>query len=403
MNICLFAIVNYWQGVNGGMEIHGKILCEGLVKRGHDVTVISTRHPGGTEFEEINGVNIHYLRNTTFGTRRNGWRVASTNKFIQLDQKRKFDVICCQSAVVPIKLKKLDRYRNIPIVVIIEAHEGMNLLSEIRQTVSHKEGFIRIVKKFLAFLYYYALWELPLLHKYDAVIGVSDEVSRSIRKWHFVNSQKVYTVYNGIDTVAFRPDKKQRKNMRSKYALDSNEKVLLFLSHITKQKGLDQLIKAMPGILKIDEKVKVFVVGDGVYLKEAKKLVQKLELNDNVIFTGHIAHENTPKYINASDIYILPTLRGEGLPFALLEAMACQKPVIASRMGGIPSAIRDGVNGLLVSPGDDDDLIKKTIYLMDNETHTQKLASNARMSVLKKFGVDSMVDQTAQVLEKAIL
>ena len=66
MNICFFSVVNYWQGINGGMEIHGKILCEGLVERGHDVTIISTNHPEGKEFEIQSGIKIFYLKNNLF-------------------------------------------------------------------------------------------------------------------------------------------------------------------------------------------------------------------------------------------------------------------------------------------------------------------------------------------------
>jgi glycosyltransferase involved in cell wall biosynthesis len=240
------------------------------------------------------------------------------------------------------------------------------------------------------------------LHQYDAVIGVSDEVTMGIRRWHFLKFKKLHTVYNGIDTDAFRPDEQQRKGIRATYAIEPDMKVLLFLSHVTRQKGVEQLIKAMPSILENSGKVKLLVVGGGDYLQEAKELVRKMELCNQVIFTGPVAHEDAADYINASDIYVLPTLRQEGLPFAMLEAMACQKAVIASRMGGVPSAIKDGKNGLLVSPGNSDELSNKALYLLDNAALTEKLASNAQQSVMRQFGVDIMIDRTAQVMAKTL-
>jgi len=402
MNICFFAIVNYWQGMNGGMEIHGKILSEGLVKRGHDVTIISTKHPGNNEFEIKNGVKLHYLKNTTFGSRRKGWEKESIKKFLELDKQSNFDVICCQSAVVSGRLQKLKKMRKIPVTVIIESHEGMVFQSELKQVIAHKEGFSGIIKNLFRFLYYYTLWELPLLHQYDAVIGVSDEVTSGIRRWHFLKSKKLHTVYNGIDTNAFRPDEQQRLRIRNIYGIESDMKVILFLSHVTRQKGVAQLIKAMPAILQKSGKVKLLVVGGGEFLKEAKELVKKIKLCNHVIFSGPVAHEEAANYINASDIYVLPTLRQEGLPFAMLEAMACQKAVIASRMGGVPSAITDGENGLLVSPGNTEELSNKALYLLNNESLAVKLASNAQRSAQRQFGVDVMIDRTAQVMEKTL-
>lgn len=402
MNICFFSVVNYWQGINGGMEIHGKILCEGLVERGHDVTIISTNHPEGKKFEIQSGIKIYYLKNTTFGSRRKGWKKESINKFIALNNKCPFDVICCQSAVVSRRLKKVEKLKKIPVAVIIEGHEGMAFQSEIKQAITHKERFFWIIKSTFKFLYYYTLWELPLLRSYDAVIGVSDEVTSGIRRWHFLKSKKLHTVYNGIDTSVFQPDEKQRQRIRGAYAIESDMKVLLFLSHVTRQKGVDQLIKAMPAILKKNRKVKLLVVGGGDFFKEAKELVKKLELCNHVIFTGPVAHEDAANYINASDIFVLPTLRQEGLPFAMLEAMACQKAVIASRMGGIPSAITNGENGLLVSPGNSEELSNKSLYLLNNESLTEKLASNAKWSVHRQFGVDNMIDRTVQVIEKLL-
>jgi glycosyltransferase involved in cell wall biosynthesis len=159
----------------------------------------------------------------------------------------------------------------------------------------------------------------------------------------------------------------------------------------------------MPAVLEKEGKVKLFVVGGGDFLKETKEHVKKKKLCNHVIFTGPVAHEDASNYINACDIYVLPTLRQEGLPFAMLEAMACQKPVIASRVGGIPSAIIDGENGLLVSPGNSGELIKKTLYLLNNNSLTEKLALNARRSVLRQFCVDIMIDRTARVMENTLL
>jgi len=379
------------------MEVHGKLLMKGLVQRGHEVTVISTRHPEGKEFEEWNGIRLYYLKDTTFGALRKGWRIECLKKFIELNGN--FDIICCQQPIIPYRLLKRV-WKKTSVVVIMEGHEGLMFLSTFRQMLSHRKSFLQLYKNFGSFLYHYLFWELPVLHRVDAIIAVSDEIARSIRRWYFVAPKKIYTVYNGIETEIFRPDAGQREEIRKLYGISSDEKLLLFSSHVTKQKGLHIAIKALSLIAGKREKMKLMVVGGGEYLEDAKKLAKELGLGRNIIFTGYISREDIPRYINAADIFIFPTIRQEGLPFALIEAMACEKPVIASRIGGVPSVISDGEDGLMVSPGDVKDLAEKTLYLLSNPHIAGKLASRARKKVEDKFSVNKMVDDTIGIFRK---
>lgn len=383
------------------MEIHGKLLSEGLVKRGHAVTIISTRHPEGKEYEEREGVKLYYLKNTTFGSQRKGWRKESLKKFLELDKKDHFDLVCCQQPVISTRLIK-DRKRKIPSVVIMQGHEGVMLISELRQTLSHKKGFIQLFKHLSSFLYYHLIWEEPFLTKCNAIIAASNEVASSIQRWFFLNDKKIYTVYNGVDMNLFRPSDTEGMGIRNAHNIGDDEKLILFYSFVTKQKGLHLLIKALPEICKKINRLKLMVVGEGDYFKEAKELAGKLGVEKDVVFAGYIPHQHTPKYINASDLFILPTIRQEGLPFVLLEVMSCQKPVIISRIGGIPSVIDDGVNGILITPGNIRELVEKTIYLLENKSISDEIAKNARQKVIEKFSLDKMIEDTIRVFETAI-
>ena len=85
------------------MEVHGKLLAEELIKKGHDLTFISTKHPDGKKFENQGGIEIHYLKNTIFGSQWKRWKEESVNKFLELDEKKKFD---CVYACGPEKMLK---------------------------------------------------------------------------------------------------------------------------------------------------------------------------------------------------------------------------------------------------------------------------------------------------------
>ena len=400
MNICLFMIETYWHGVRGGMQTYQKLLSEALIRKGHRLTVISTRHPEGKEYEIQNGLELYYLRDTTLGSKRKGWKTACLRKYIELDPIDSFDIIYSISVIIPKRLFEVAAEKRTPIILSSHGTGTMMLSSEIKQIFSQRKGFKNLTKTVLLFIYYYFIRELSV-RKYDAIIAVSDEVAESTRKWYFVDMKKVYTVYNGVETDIFCPDVKQREHTRNALAILNKEKVLLFFSVITKQKGLHLLIKALPTILKKNNGVKLMIVGEGEYLDEARLMVEQTGLENYAFFTGHIPRKEASHYINASDIFIMPTLRQEGLPFALIEVMACQKPIIASRIGGIPSVIDNGVNGVLIPPGSVSKLAEKVIFLLNNKGFADKLARNAREKTIREFGLEKMIEGTIKVFEIA--
>lgn len=402
MRICLVSVVTYGHGIKGGMEIHGRILTRELAARGHDVTVISSRHPSGQESERLEGVEIHYLQDTAFASQKGTWASACDRRFRELHQKHPFDILCCQHMVVPTMLIDFARQRDVPVVVITEGLAGWVLLSEIRQAVSHHEGYGQLGRRMGSFLYYYLGWELPVAKRCDALIAVSNEVARSIPRWCGVNPRKVYTVYNGVDVQAFAPDQAAREAVRRQYQVAQEDRLIVFLSHVTRQKGLHVLIHCLPDVLARQGRVKLLVAGEGDYVEGAKRLVDSLGLGSHVIFAWHVPHERSASYLNAADLFVLPTLRQEGMPFALLEAMACQKPVVASRIGGIPSVVEDGVNGLLVVPGDHVALKHAILRLLDDQGLADRLSHQARETVTRGYSIDSMVEGTLKVFEGAI-
>lgn len=160
MRICLLSVVTYWHGVAGGMEIHGRVLAKELAARGHDVTVLTSRHPSGMSSDRQDGVAIHYLKDTTFASQKGNWAVECGRIFKALHENKAFDVLCCQHAIAPRALMKFARYHGVPVVIIIEGLAGWVFLSEIRQVLSLNKGYGLLGRRLLSFLYYYVGWEL---------------------------------------------------------------------------------------------------------------------------------------------------------------------------------------------------------------------------------------------------
>jgi glycosyltransferase involved in cell wall biosynthesis len=398
MNICFFSNVTFWHGLNGGMEIHGKMLCEGLSDRGHDLTVISSKHPHGKVCDEIDSIRIYFLKDTVFGSSRGNWLKASKEKFWEIHEKKPFDLVISQQAVVPNLLDNVRSSKKIPVVICIQGHEGLMLLSETTQIFYHKKEFIRLPKIILSFGYYF-FREFIQFHRCDRIIAASDKVRKSTLTWFKPNPEKVVTVYNGVDQSVFKPAPAIGRTIRNIHDIKVIEKVILFLSHITRQKGIDVAIRAFAEILRRKSNLKLMIVGDGDYLPEAKNLVQRLRLKPYVIFTGAVDYEKVPDYINAGDILLLPTIRQEGLPLVIIEAMACGKPVVASNIGGNSDALEHGRSGLLTQPGSIEETVKSLERLLDNAEFSRQIAQNALNEVEQRFSKEDMIQGIERVLK----
>jgi glycosyltransferase involved in cell wall biosynthesis len=299
-------------------------------------------------------------------------------------------------------LRDFCRHQGIPIVAILEGHEGLMLLSELRQMASHGRGYTQVPRRTLAFVYYYLRWELPVLWSCARVIAVSREIERSIHRWFGIPLERIDCVYNGVDTEAFRPDPVARQRVRRQLDLADDVPVLLFLSSVTKQKGLHVLLRALPRIRAGHPMATLLVGGAGDFLTEARQLSSALDVTGSVRFLGQVPHARVPEHVAACDIFVLPTLRQEGLPFSVLEAMACGKPVVVSRIGGVPSVVRDGENGLLVRPNDPQALAGAVERLLGDSSLATRLAQEARKTIESRFTHQEMVQRTADILEGVV-
>jgi glycosyltransferase involved in cell wall biosynthesis len=176
--------------------------------------------------------------------------------------------------------------------------------------------------------------------------------------------------YNGVNTKAFNPEV-DGSDIRKKYGIEV-EPVILFVGGLEKRKGLEYLLFAMQRIKREIPNIRLIVVGKDAFSSLAGErtffdiLIKRLDLEDHVDFEFHVSEENIPKYYAACDVYALPS-NMEGWGLSLMEAMATKKPVVATRVGGIPELVDDRVNGFLCESGDIHCLSKKIIYLLKNK------------------------------------
>jgi glycosyltransferase involved in cell wall biosynthesis len=154
------------------------------------------------------------------------------------------------------------------------------------------------------------------------------------------------------------------------------------------EKDHSTLIKAMPKIIPQYPNTSLLLIGDGPKRAELQDLVHKLGIADKVIFTGN--RRDIPQLLATLDVVVLSSFY-EGTSITLLEAMAAAKPVVASRVGGNPEVVEDGVTGFLVPPADPDALAFRLSQLLGDEDLRQKMGQAGRQRVEEQFSLSQMV------------
>jgi glycosyltransferase involved in cell wall biosynthesis len=386
----------------GGMQDQIWMVASKMQSMGNEVTIITTKHPDNITYDERDGVRIHYLKNTEIGKYSKTWWDESVNKFIELHIANKFDIVHSQSSGGYYFLKKkLNELYHVPAVVSLhgtsydEIKTRINLIS-VREPVQSLKSLLSII----ILVYKYFIYGLPLLDLADGVIVTSNEQVEITRKTYLLkNIIKIYKVFNGIDVKIFKPISRK---MREHYALNETYNFILSIARIEKDKGIQNIIAALPIILIELPDTKLMVVGDGSYAPELRKQVKKLKIESNVIFTGMLSFESLPDYFNACDLFVNPTIRQNGYDLTILEAMACEKPVVVSNIGSVPTVIEDGVDGLLVPPGDIKKLAEAVIKVLTDKELAERLGKAARKKIVEKFSIESMVEGTIKVYEEVI-
>lgn len=213
----------------------------------------------------------------------------------------------------------------------------------------------------------------------DRILSVSEDL-----KLHIVNlgikPEKVLVVPNGVDIEKFRPAKKE--NARNLLNLPQDKKIVLFVGALRKIKGVDYLIEAAKSF--VDKDTELFMVGrDDGLKKSLEKRAQELKIANFIKFTGPVNHEDIPLWISAADILVLPSL-SEGRPNVILEALACEIPVVATDVGGIPELLIEGETGYLVPAKNPVELSKRISRLLSDESLREKMGKLGRKSVIQR-------------------
>ncbi len=174
------------------------------------------------------------------------------------------------------------------------------------------------------------------------------------------------------------------------------KKIVVFAGKLTVYKGVKYLVKAAKKI-----NGEILILGDGSERKNLEKIIKDEKIT-NVKLIGHLGDKTDflVKFYSRADVFVAPSIWDEPLGLVILEAMACETPVVVTRKGGIPLAVKDKVNGLFIKPRNSNDIADKVNLLLNNEELRNKLAKKAREIAVNKFSWKVIANKFNNIYEK---
>lgn len=223
------------------------------------------------------------------------------------------------------------------------------------------------------------------------VITVSNQVKEYLLSAG-VKKEKLVNIYTGVDTQKFSD--KIVYDLREELNIPQDTKLIGCVAVLRAAKRHKELIQTFS---KIELDAKLIIVGDGPMKEEINQTIIEYNMSDKVIMLGH--RDDVDKILPNFDLFVLAS-RHEALGTSLLEAQSCGVPVIASNVGGIPEALKDGETGYLF---DDFDMLERQLNnILVDESKLSKFKSNARSFILKTFSVEKMMEDTKKLYKELV-
>jgi len=220
-----------------------------------------------------------------------------------------------------------------------------------------------------------------------------DEVARMLN----VPSERVKYWMNGVDFL--RNVKKDVNSLREELGIPLQAHVIISVCRLTKWKGVDRIIQAVPAIAVADSNVKVIIIGDGEERENLEKLTDALGVKNLVDFLGAMVHEDVEKYMRIADLYV-SLYDFSNLSSSLLEAMACGVCIVTLNSGKTSQLITHGINGILIGYDDLRKLPSIINRLLNDDNMRRELGNQARQYALKNFSTwDERVNMEVELIE----
>jgi len=418
MKIC-FASQSFYPHI-GGVSTYLLNLCKELKKRGNQVVEIHLRTSGASSQEEVEGIEVHRVPKEPLN--REMLRLYSKFKEAVYKGCHGYEGVFDKNQI------DIEGYDEFTDINEIFGEEVSSILEEMLVDLVHIHDFQ------LIYLYKYVprgmplilTWHIPFIDgmsrylkdflvrhmkEYDKIIFSSqDYIEAAVRAG--LPREKTELIYPICNTSLFTVKNIDREAVLKKYRIPTDSKIILCVQRVDPKSGHEQLVRAMPDVIKRVNAKLVFVGGESMSNKLSKdrqilynnllELIKNLGLSKHVIFTGNVSYRDLPDLYNAADIVAL-TSKNEGFGLSVTEAMSCGKAIVGTRVGGIPLQVKNGVNGYLVGVMDIKATAESLVKLLKNDKLREKMGRESvrivKENFLMAYGIDKHIRLYNDVLK----
>jgi len=281
---------------------------------------------------------------------------------------------------------------------IIHTHGYKSNLYALGSTVGTRVGRIATCHNWLGDdvkMKGYARLDKFFLKRFDRVVAVSDTIREELVSAR-IPPRKIVTIYNGIDLKRFQCEE-DTKGTRKALGIPDGFKVVGTVGRLSEEKGHTHLLRAARDPALEGQNIVFLIVGDGPLRMRLEEIAGRGKGPPHVVFTGTRA--DVERLYGVMDMFVLPSLT-EGLPMALLEAIASKRPVVATKVGGIPRVVEEGSSGRLVQPGDARALARAIRDILMDPEEGRRLAEKAYGTVRETFSAATMTQRYVDIYEE---
>ncbi len=234
----------------------------------------------------------------------------------------------------------------------------------------------------------------------DRIIAVSEKTKEYYSMQRQIPKAKFKVIYNGVDSEKFNPQI-SGDAIRKQYSLGDSP-LILAVGSSRILKGIIFLFYSLPEIITVHPNAKLLIVGvNSEYRKQVLPVIRRLGIQNNIVLVEYVPNNELPYYYAASDLVVLPSLM-ENFPVVALEAMSSGKPIVATRVGGIPEVIKTNDNGILVDPANVNQLAEAVLVLLENSSRRRNMGIRGRRLVEEKYDWKKIGEKYLREFEKLL-
>jgi N-acetyl-alpha-D-glucosaminyl L-malate synthase BshA len=365
----------------GGSGIIATELGKQLTERGHRVHVLSSDMP--VRFGDYRpGLSFHRVETPSYPLfREPHYLLSLTTKIVQVCRDERLDIVHAHYAIPHATAAYLAKE-----VLARTCDEAVvpRIVTTLHGTDITLLGGDRSYSEIVAFS----------IQESDGVTAVSDSLKSDTYRELGV-TRDIRVIPNFLDCSAYK--RRDVTALRGTLA-PGGERIVAHVSNFRPVKRISAVIEVFARVRQTIA-AKLLMIGDGPELTEAAHLSRSLGIIGDVEFLGEQDH--VAQLLSAADVFLLPSAQ-ESFGLAALEAMACEVPVVASRVGGLPEVVEDGVSGFLHSPDDLDGMAASTLRLLSDPDLHRRFAASARAAAVGRFCDDKIVPEYERFYEEVL-